>query len=255
MQHFMNKVMAIDVLTHEQERQLLKLATAGDIAARDQLVSTHIKLVVKLAKQYSRSNTEDLTQEGILALIKCVDNFNIAVDVRFSTLAITYIKSAFNNYTVKNARIYNIATTKPLRKLFFNLRTLMREYNVDKLSSVQQAAIADKLSVPLKDVIDMEIRLANGDYSISHDDETIEFEDLADPVFVIETMQYETQCLTAADMLAVLSERERDIISSRYLSDTPVILETLSIKYSVSKERIRQIEVAALKKLKNNIPS
>jgi len=250
------------VLTQEEETTLAqRLRDHGDLDAARQLVLSHLRLVVSIARQYFGYGLPqaDLIQEGNIGLMKAVKRFDPDRGVRLVSFAVHWIKAEIHEFIIRNWRLVKVATTKAQRKLFFNLRKLRPEGGHLDVEAVNN--IARQLDVRTEDVREMDVRM-NGhelsfDSPVSDDDEQ-EFAPvryLADDEHTPEQMleqqrleQLHGEGLTQA--LASLDERSRKIVQARWLQDEAKTLHELADEFGVSAERIRQIEAAAMKKLR-----
>ena len=236
----------------------------GDVEAARQLVLSHLRLVISIARGYLGYGLphSDLIQEGNIGLMKAVKRFDPARGVRLVSFAMHWIKAEIHEYILKNWRQVKVATTKAQRKLFFNLRSMKSDYEgVDTLSGTQANEIAQRLGVKQEEVIEMETRLSGRDMALegSPDDSDEAFapiDYLADsryePMRVLENQaiaRLENEGLQEA--LAVLDARSRRIVEARWLHDGEgATLHDLAAEFDVSAERIRQIEVKALQKMR-----
>jgi RNA polymerase sigma-32 factor len=239
----------------------------GDLEAAHRLVTSHLRLVAKIAVGYRGYGLplSELIAEGNVGMMQAVKRFDPDRGFRLSTYAMWWIKAAMQEYILHSWSLVKIGTTAAQKKLFFNLRRLKRDMKaIDEgdLLPEQVTDIADRLAVPEADVVSMNRRLAGGDQSLNAPirmDGEGEWQDwLTD-----ETESQETR-LGAAQELAhrqrllgkamlTLNPRERQIIVARRLSDPPATLEDLSRQHNVSRERVRQIEVRAFEKLQDSI--
>ena len=259
---YLERVSHIPVLSREEERKLAERFRAhGDLAAARELVLSHLRFVVHIARGYSGYGLPvgDLIQEGNVGLMKAVKRFDPALNVRLVSFAVHWIRAEIHEYVLRNWRLVKIATTKAQRKLFFNLRRLKK--NLTWLSAEETAAVARDLGVSPREVTEMEKRLAARDLSFDPAPEADE-EELyspaaylpapeADPAEQVEDAESEE---TSADRLrgalSRLDARSRDIVERRWMSDDKTTLHELAGKYGVSAELIRQIESSALGKLR-----
>ncbi len=265
---YASAIAELPTLSAEEEYRLARqLIDHQDLAAAQTLVLTHLKFVVHIARSFSGYGLalSDLVQEGNVGLMKAVKRFDPDRGVRLVSFAVHWIKSEIHDFIIKNWRIVKIATTKAQRKLFFNLRSAKR--HLGWLNVEESQAIAEDLGVPVEEVVRMEGRLASSDVAFdtspSLDDESsyrpenyIEDEG-ANPLDQLEAIDsFDQSQIALRNALQSLDVRSRDILNRRWLveneADKPT-LHTLAEEYSVSAERIRQIEVAALKKLKGLI--
>jgi len=262
---YMDKVSRIPVLSREDEADLAKrFRNDGDLEAARQLVLSHLRFVVHIARGYSGYGLPlgDVVQEGNVGLMKAVKRFDPTVGVRLVSFAVHWIRAEIHEYVLRNWRLVKVATTKAQRKLFFNLRKMKK--NLAWLSHDETLAVARDLKVTPAEVTEMEKRLAARDLSFdpvpdsgSEDgDETyspaayLPAPD-ADPAAQIENAEWED---TTGDRLAqamkTLDPRAQDIVVSRWTGEGKVTLHDLAEKYGVSAERVRQIEANAIKKLR-----
>jgi RNA polymerase sigma-32 factor len=259
---YLERVSRIPVLSREQEHELAaRFRSAGDLAAARQLVLSHLRFVVHIARGYSGYGLPigDLIQEGNVGLMKAVKRFDPSLNVRLVSFAVHWIRAEIHEYVLRNWRLVKIATTKAQRKLFFNLRRLKK--NLTWLSVEETAAVARDLGVTVAEVTEMEKRLAARDLSFDPAPDTDDEEayspaaylpapdaDPAGQVQEAESADDSTDRLHGA--LSRLDERSRDIVQRRWMSEDKATLHQLADRYGVSAERIRQIESSALGKLR-----
>lgn len=257
---YINYVNSINILTVEEERQLVSKMQAGDIAAARSLVMSHLRFVVHVAKRYSGYNLvlSDLIQEGNVGLLEAVKRFDPNANVRLVTYAIYWIKSKINDFVIENCKIVKIATTKAQRKLFFKLRSMQKNWFDDQDAHY----VADTLKVKVKDVLTMVSRLYSKDTSLMDDQpsEDIATENnlysvIGDTSYAPEKGLTETQddITMVKNIIDNLDERSAFIIKSRWLADKKKTLSELSKILNISLERVRQIETDALNILKKNL--
>lgn len=265
LQAYVHSVNSIPLLTVEQERELgERLYYEQDLDAARQLVMAHLRFVVHIARSYSGYGLAqaDLIQEGNVGLMKAVKRYNPEKGVRLVSFAVHWIKAEIHEFVLRNWRIVKVATTKAQRKLFFNLRRKKNGFNW--LTHDEASAVADSLGVEVRDVHEMESRLTGRDMAfdpLDADDDDAVFapaqflEDAShDPALRYEAEHTaETESASLYQALKQLDERSRDIVHQRWLSDEKSTLHDLAAQYGVSAERIRQIEQAAMKKLKGSI--
>lgn len=260
---YVQAVSSIPILTVERERELAEdLFYNENLQAARELVMSHLRFVVHIARSYSGYGLAeaDLIQEGNVGLMKAVKRYNPEKGVRLVSFAVHWIKAEMHEYILRNWRIVKVATTKAQRKLFFNLRS--RKKTLSWLSKAEAEAIADDLGVDVREVQRMEGRLSSRDLGydqpLDTDDDSAwqapqyYLEDNgSDPAQEVESSDWrqnsEDQLHRA---LGDLDERSRDILSQRWLAENKATLHELAAQYDVSAERIRQIEQAAMKKLK-----
>lgn len=260
---YMQSIRAIPSLTAEEELELgMRLKKSNDLEAAKTLILSHLKLVVKVAKGYSGYGLpqSDLVQEGNIGLMKAVKRFDPERGVRLVSFAIYWIKAEIQEYIVKNWRLVKTATTKAQRKLFFNLRSMKK--TLQPLKSDEINSIAKELNVKPEDVREMEYRFNGNEISLDYGSEESEddvFRPIAylkdetpEPSEQMEIDQSEGNSLSSlSKALSSLDKRSRLILEERWLKDKDAsTLHELADKLGVSAERIRQIEQAAMKKIK-----
>lgn len=260
---YMTSVNSIAVLTPEQELELAKeYYYNDDVDAARQLVLAHLRFVVHMAKTYSGYGLSqaDLIQEGNVGLMKAVKRFNPEVGVRLVSFAVHWIKAEMHEYILRNWRIVKIATTKAQRKLFFNLRSSKKR--LGWLNAAETEAVAADLGVDAKVVQQMEGRMAA--YDTAFDAEPDSDDDTAyrapayylqdqssDVASIVEETEWEEVTNNSLHLaMADLDDRSKDILNSRWLSDSKATLHELADKYGISAERVRQLEKNAMKKIK-----
>jgi RNA polymerase sigma-32 factor len=260
---YINVVHQIPVLTLDEEQALArKYNGEDDLDAAKRLVMSHLRFVVHVARGYNGYGLQlsDLIQEGNIGLMKAVKRFNPDMGVRLVSFAVHWIRAEMHEFILRNWRIVKIATTKAQRKLFFNLRKSKKRLGWMNAKEVQ--AVAKDLGVPVADVLEMESRLSGHDMAFDAptdaDDDAKPapvaylVDNNADPYNSLESEDQEESDLDALKRgLAKLDARSRDIIQRRWLRDeNKATLQELADEYSVSAERIRQIEVNAMKKMR-----
>ena len=261
---YIQAVNSIPVLSAEEERELaMRLQQGGDLEAARQLVMSHLRFVVHVAKSYSGYGLPqaDLVQEGNIGLMKAVKRFDPSVGVRLVSFAVHWIKAEIHEYVLRNWRMVKVATTKAQRKLFFTLRKSKKRLGWLNHEEVQ--AVAADLGVSAADVTEMEARMSNYDqaFDLVGDDEDEggfapvhyledKSSDLAATIENDNWDSHATRRLSAA--MATLDERSQHIIRARWLDEeSKTTLQELADNYGVSAERVRQLEKNALKKLKD----
>ncbi|MBE2258642.1 MAG: RNA polymerase sigma factor RpoH [Rhodobacteraceae bacterium] len=254
----------IPLLTEEQEFGLAtRFREESDLDAARQLVLSHLRLVISISRGYLGYGLPhaDLIQEGNIGLMKAVKRFDPTRGVRLVSFAIHWIKAEIHEYVLRNWRMVKLATTKAQRKLFFNLRSMKADSHA--LGPVQVADMAHRLSVKPDEVIEMDTRLSGHDLAFdgqADDEEAFApaaylADSSSEPVHVLEARareQVNSEGLRAA--LRSLDPRSRRIVEARWLNeDNPATLHELAAEFSVSAERIRQIEVKAMQKMRANL--
>ncbi len=275
---YISAVNRMPMLTPEEELSFSrKLRASGDLEAAGRLVLSHLRLVVSISRQYMGYGLPqgDLIQEGNIGLMKAVKRYDPEQGVRLVSYAMHWIKAEIHEYILRNWRLVKVATTKAQRKLFFNLRSMKHSLKEEaledgrthrmSLSESEIAHVARELNVKPEEVLEMETRLSGGDVALEPqtDDDGESFAPIA---YLADETQEPTRVLEARSRdalagdgisraLAVLDERSRRIVEERWLkvnddSSGGMTLHELAAEYGVSAERIRQIEVAAMKKMK-----
>ena len=261
---YLRMINTYPMLTAEEEKSLgEKLYYHDDVDAARQLILSHLRFVAHIARGYSGYGLPqaDLIQEGNIGLMKAVRRFNPEMGVRLVSFAVHWIKAEIHEYVLKNWRIVKVATTKAQRKLFFNLRK--SKQRLGWFNNAEVDMVADELGVTRKDVLEMESRMSAQDMSFDVDNDDDDNAIVAPALYLednnsdfsksIENDNWETDATDKLhDALSQLDERSQDIIKARWLDsdDSKSTLQVLADKYSVSAERIRQLEKNAMKKLR-----
>jgi RNA polymerase sigma-32 factor len=259
---YIDRVSQIPVLSKEDELALaIRFRAEGDLDAARQLVLSHLRFVVHIARGYLGYGLPmgDLVQEGNVGLMKAVKRFDPGVGVRLVSFAVHWIRAEIHEYVLRNWRLVKVATTKSQRKLFFNLRRMKK--NLAWLSEEETRAVARDLGVEVSDVREMEQRLSARDMSFDPTPDTDEEESYspamylpasnADPAIEVEREEWEedsSERLSVA--LEKLDERSRSILKRRWMTDDKATLHELADEYGISAERVRQVETNAINKLK-----
>ena len=261
---YIHSVNQVPILSLNEEQNLARLLqNEGDIDAARQLIMSHLRFVVKIARGYNGYGLQqaDLIQEGNIGLMKAVKRFNPDVGVRLVSFAVHWIRAEIHEFILKNWRVVKIATTKAQRKLFFNLRSSKKR--LGWLNQKEINEVAKDLGVKPADVIEMEKRMSNYDaaFETDLDDDSITYQpsqylqnDDCSPEELLENEQNvsnEHENLQSA--LSLLDDRSKDIISKRWLNEKKATLHDLAAIHNISAERVRQIESSAIKKLRNSI--
>ena len=274
---YISAVNKMPMLSQAEEAELgRRLREDGDIQAAGRLVLSHLRLVVSISRQYLGYGLPqgDLIQEGNVGLMKAVRRFDPAQGVRLVSYAMHWIKAEIHEYILKNWRMVKVATTKAQRKLFFNLRSMKQglkgeagdaDTHRNTLTPTEVSTVARELNVKPEEVIEMETRLSGGDVALEAQNDDGE-EAFAPIAYLADDTHEPTRRIEAGhrDWLAgdgiqqaleVLDPRSRRIVEERWLkvnddASGGMTLHDLAAEYGVSAERIRQIEVAALKKMR-----
>ncbi|MFO1389244.1 RNA polymerase sigma factor RpoH [Cellvibrio sp.] len=259
---YVQAVSAFSILSVDEEQELAKdLYFNGNLDAARKLVMAHLRFVVHIARSYNGYGLPlgDLVQEGNVGLMKAVKRFNPDKGVRLVSFAVHWIKAEIHEFILKNWRIVKIATTKAQRKLFFNLRGAKKR--LAWLSNDEAAAVAQDLGVDIKQVREMEGRLASYDagFDADEDDEDSIYvapahyleDNRYDPAVRLEESNWEESNVNGLELaMQKLDDRSRAILQRRWLNDDKATLHDLAAEYGVSAERIRQLEKNAMNKVK-----
>jgi RNA polymerase sigma-32 factor len=260
---YVNAVHQIPMLTQDEEQALAhRFIDRGDLEAARQMVLSHLRFVVHVARGYSGYGLQvgDLIQEGNIGLMKAVKRFDPEHGVRLVSFAVHWIRAEMHEFILRNWRIVKVATTKAQRKLFFNLRKSKKR--LGWMNAEEVDTVARELGVPSATVLEMEARLNGRDVAFdtpvdADDDErpspaAFLIDHSADPYATVEAESEEEESLgTLHRGLVKLDDRSRDIIQRRWLNDeSKATLQELADEYGVSAERIRQIEANAMKKMR-----
>src|SRR4051812_25399037 len=274
---YISAVNRLPMLTHQEEQEFARrLKEHNDLEAAGKLVLSHLRLVVSVSRKYLGYGLPhgDLIQEGNIGLMKAVKRFDPDQGVRLVSYALHWIKAEIHEYILKNWRMVKVATTKAQRKLFFNLRSMKQgfkgdadaETHRDTLTDAQIEVMARSLNVKREEVTEMETRMSGGDVMLDPgpaDDGEEAFGPIAyladatqEPTALLESQQRDAMATDGiATALDCLDARSRRIVEERWLKVNDdgsggMTLHELAAVYGVSAERIRQIEVAAMKKMK-----
>lgn len=267
LKNYLEEIKKFPMLSAEEEYTLAnRWQVHKDANAAHQLVTSHLRLVAKIAMGYKGYGLPitDIISEGNIGLMQAAQKFDPEKGFRLTTYAMWWIKAAMQEYILRSWSLVKIGTTAVQKKLFFNLRSAknrIQAYEEGDLKQENLEKISNQLNVPEKEVINMNRRLSGGDPSLNatikaDGDQTSEWQDWLESDEPNQEESYsekEEENLRKEminESLQVLNDRELDIIQTRKLSDTPTTLEELSEKYNISRERIRQIEVRALEKVK-----
>ena len=261
--NYIQTVNSFPLLTQEQETALgRRLRDAGDLNAARELVMSHLRVVVSIARGYMGYGLQqaDLIQEGNIGLMKAVKRFDPERGVRLVSFAVHWIRAEIHEFILRNWRMVKVATTKAQRKLFFNLRSMKQ--GLGTLGAPEVKAIAAKLGVKSEEVVEMETRLSGQDVALEplgNDDEDSAYapiaylaaEDAEPGVLLEEAQTAKRRSRGLEEALQALDPRSRRIIEARWLNEqASATLHDLAAEFGVSAERIRQIESKALSKMK-----
>ena len=254
------------MLSQQEEHELaVRWRDEQDLDAARQLIMSHLRFVVRIARQYSGYGLpqQDLVQEGSVGLMKAVRRFNPDMGVRLASFAVHWIKAEMHEFILRNWRIVKIATTKAQRKLFFNLRSSKKRLGWFTDQEVQE--VASDLGVKPETVLQMEARLNNYDMAFDAQEGDDEDAQHVAPAAYLQDMRMEpATALEQEDStqdqnerlytaLETLDQRSQDILQQRWLSEEKATLHELADEYGVSAERIRQIEKAAMQKIQSQM--
>jgi RNA polymerase sigma-32 factor len=263
---YISRVSKLPYLTQEEEYMLARrLIDKQDLDAAHQLVTSHLRLVVKIALGFRGYGLPllEVISEGNIGLMQAVKKFDPEKGFRLSTYAIWWIRASIQEYILRSWSLVKIGTTSAQKKLFFNLRKLKnRLHKLDNksLTPADVKTIAFELGVNESEVLEMDLRLSHADQSLNSplsefDEDSGEMIDIIQndgdnqEVMLAESQDMSRKRLLLSRAMENLNEREREIINARRLSDNPATLDDLSQSYGISKERVRQIESRAVEKM------
>jgi len=264
---YIHAAFKIPVLSATEERSLaLRLQSEGDLDAAKELVMSHLRFVVRIARGYSGYGLAlgDLVQEGNIGLMKAVKRFDPDAGVRLVSYAVHWVRAEIHEFVLRNWRIVKVATTKSQRKLFFNLRS--KKKRLGWLNQEEVNNVAEDLGVKPEVVMEMESRLSGQDIGFDltaadDDEDSHHFAPAAyltdesnDPALVIEQSDWSSETTgNLSSAMEQLDERSRTILQERWLTEDKSTLHELAARYDVSAERIRQLEKNAIGKLKKSM--
>ncbi len=265
---YLQAVRGMPMLTAGEEFRLAhRWRDQHDSAAASKLVTSHLRLVARIAASYRGYGLpySDLVSEGTIGMMKALQRFDPDRGFRLATYAMWWIRAAIQEYVLHSSSLVKMGTTASQKKLFYNLQRIKWQLNAldnGDLSPEQASKIAEALAVPVQDVVSMNRRMAAADLSLNapaREDSSDQWQDsVPDESESYESVLADREVLAlrrarVAQALPVLTRRERHILSERWLKEEPATLEELAGGYGVSRERIRQIEVRALVKLRKAI--
>lgn len=269
-----SRAMKAELLDAETEHELaVRWRDEGCDRSLHRLVTAYMRLAVSMAAKYRRYGAAmpDLIQEANIGLMKAASKFDPDRGVRFSTYAVWWIKASIQDYVMRNWSMVRTGSTSSQKSLFFNMRRVRAQIEreraaegADMDSADIRREIAEELGVPLRDVEMMEARLAGSDFSLNAQQsgeegrewvETLEDEGPRTDEMVSKSTDNDKARVWLTDAFSALTDRERIIIAARKLNDTPETLESLGTKFGLSKERIRQLEDQALRKMRKRLES
>jgi RNA polymerase sigma-32 factor len=265
LESYFQSVNRIPMLSAEEERLLaVRYNEEGDLEAARQLVMSHLRFVVKVARGYSGYGLPqaDLIQEGSVGLMKAVKRFDPKFGVRLVSFAVHWIRAEMHEYILRNWKIVKIATTKAQRKLFFKLRSSKKR--LAWLNKEEVDSVAKDLGVKPQEVIEMEKRLSSSDTSFDAPESDVDAPSFSPAAYLEDKRQSPEEQLESTQLEGIqlealstavekLDERSQDIINKRWLSEKKQTLHQLADEYGVSAERIRQLEKSAFKKMAESI--
>jgi RNA polymerase sigma-32 factor len=266
---YFREVWSFPILEKADEQSLARLwRDKGDTDAAHKLVTSHLRLVAKMAMKYRGYGlpVADLVSEGNIGLMKAVKKFDPELGFRLSTYAMWWIKASITEYILKSWSMVKLGTVASQKKLFFSLRSIKSRLNIldaGELTPDQAKQLSDKMNISADEITKMNQRLSSRDLSLnaplSTDDEGMEFQD----TLVAEGPSPERLVADAEELshhgailrraMQALPERDRDILAERRLNDEPKTLDTLGQKYGISRERVRQLEVRAFEKVQEAV--
>src|SRR3989338_1539808 len=266
---YLHKIQKFPLLTQEEEKEYaIRFAETGDKEAAKMLIQSHLRLVAKMAGKYRNYGLPmtELVAEGNLGLIHAVKKFDPHKGFRFSTYAMWWIRAFLQDYILRSWSLVKIGTTAAQKKLFFNLHKIKKKLGIhtseNAIPPEQITQIADNLNVSPKEVVEMDSRLSQGDTSLNKmigDEDDKEMVDLmaskeeSQEEIAIRNQEKSRQHSLFKTAFETLNDREKDILFKRQMSEDAMTLEELSQIYKVSRERIRQIEENAIRKIRKEI--
>lgn len=268
LQRYLDQIREFPMLEQEQEYMLAKSwREHGDREAAHELVTSHLRLVAKIAMGYRGYGlpVNELISEGNIGMMQAVKRFDPERGFRLATYAMWWIRAAIQEYILHSWSLVKMGTTASQKKLFFNLRKLkgkLQAFEEGDLSPENVEKIATELNVPEQDVVSMNRRLAGGDNSLNAPlradgdgewQDWLEDDSDSQEVMLAESEELDIRRELLTEAMQTLNDRERRILTERRLKDDPKTLEDLSQEFGVSRERVRQIEVRAFEKLQKSM--
>ena len=266
---YFREVWGFPILEKEEEQLLaIRWRDKGDTEAAHKLVTSHLRLVAKMAMKYRGYGlpVADLVSEGNIGLMKAVKKFNPDLGFRLSTYAMWWIKAAINEYILKSWSMVKLGTVASQKKLFFSLRSLKGRLNIldsGELTPEQADRLSEQMNVSADEIIKMNRRLSSRDLSLNaplvRDEEGMEFQDTlveegpGPERQVADAEEFSHHSSILRSVIETLPEREREIIIERRLKEEPKTLEQLGQKFGISRERVRQLEVRAFEKVQKAV--
>ena len=263
LEKYLTEISNYEILSREEEAKYAQeYRDSGDLQSARKLITANLKFVVKIAMEYRNYglNLMDVIQEGNLGLMQAVTKFDPTKRYRLISYGVWWIRAYIQNFIMKNWSLVKIGTTQGQRKLFYKIRSAKSLYNSGNLSLEEYyQKLSMDLKVSIKEIKEMDQRMGGKDYSL---DEEIKSEEKQTRIeflpsgadsqedIVIESQQRKELESSLKEAIETLNERESFIIKNRLLSDKQVTLEKLGKKFKISRERVRQIEKTAIKKIK-----
>jgi RNA polymerase sigma-32 factor len=263
---YIAEINRFSLLTPEEEFKLaVRLKKYNDVAAAEKLIVSNLRFVVKIAHEYRNYGFKlsDLIQEGNIGLIHAVKKFDPYKGYRLISYAVWWIRAYIQNYLMKSWSIVKIGTTQAQRKLFFKLNQTKKDLETISRKNPEFSEIATSLGVKNAEVEEMDLRMGSRDVSLNEiinddsNDSHIDFLAYEGDNQEVSLIKDEEKNLVQRDIagaLANLNERESYIILNRVMADDPQTLQEIGSKYNISRERARQIEKQALKKMQLALP-
>ena len=263
LQRYLNEISAYKLLTREEERELaIKVQEEDDAEAAYKLVTSNLRLVVKIALEFQRvwmQNLLDLIQEGNIGLMQAVTKFDPYKNVKFSYYASFWIKAYILKFIMDNWRLVKIGTTQGQRKLFFKLKK-EKQNLIDMGFDPKPKLLSERLGVSEREIVDMDQRLDGWDVSLDaplkddSDTERIEFLNTETSAIEDDVAKKQMEALLhqkIAEFRKKMTDRELEIFDQRIFSDSPVTLQEIGDRYGISRERVRQVEKNVVKKMRD----